>query len=129
MNTHTGTRIVTHHCGDCGTEINPDTETCSEHPNTVVESIVSCSECPHEEPQVELHKRLFPAFIAEVRRLGGIERGSSDWLHEAIRIGLDASDDAVSLAWLCVDDELSQLDRDDPRAVELRAALEQAQEG
>ena len=64
-------------------------------------------------------------FLAEVVRLGGTADNSAGrWLDEAIAIGLSPEDDEDSLAWLCVDDELSNLESDDPRAAVLRAALE-----
>ena len=65
-------------------------------------------------------------FLAEVQRLGGTMAGAADWLAEAVSIGLNADDTAKSLAWTCVDDELSNLDHDDPRAATLRASLEAA---
>ena len=65
-------------------------------------------------------------FLHEVQRLGGTMAGAADWLAEAHRVGLDADDTAESLAWTCVDDELSNLDHADPRATTLRASLEAA---
>jgi hypothetical protein len=65
------------------------------------------------------------AFLAEVKRLGGTIQGAGDWLTEAVNIGLDDNDTAESLAWTCVDDELSNLDpeTDGARIKELRASL------
>lgn len=63
------------------------------------------------------------AFLAELERLGGTLQGALDWIDAAEYIGLDAHDTPLSVARLCIDDELAALEFDDPRAVELRAAL------
>jgi hypothetical protein len=67
-------------------------------------------------------------FLAEVKRLGGTNRNNdaANWLDEARRIGLDSSDTAESLAWTCVDDELSNLEISDPRAAALTLNLDLA---
>ena len=72
-------------------------------------------------------------FLAEVVRLGSTaDHGAGRWLDEAIAIGLSPEDDEESLARLCVEDELSNLESDDPREDEdprvavLRAALKKS---
>lgn len=67
-------------------------------------------------------------FLAEVRRLGGTTQGATDWLEAAKGHGLSPDDTAESLAWLCVDDELSNLDPADDRerCAALKASLEAA---
>ena len=71
-------------------------------------------------------------FLAEVKRLSGDSTGAGRWLDEAIAIGLSPEDDEESLARLCVEDELSNLESDDPREDEdprvavLRAALKKS---
>lgn len=64
-------------------------------------------------------------FLVAVRRLGGTTVGASHWLQEARAIGLTPADTEESLAWLCVDDELSSLDpeTDQDRIKALKAAL------
>ena len=74
-----------------------------------------------------IYRMIWPAFISEVRRLGGTDQGASDWLVVAIQTGLEATDTPESLAWLCVDDELSNLEYGDEYAARLRAALKGAQ--
>ncbi len=67
-------------------------------------------------------------FLAEVKRLGGTLAGAEDWLDACVAsaVGRDG-DTAESLAWLCVDDELSNLDPEVPeqaaRIAKLRANL------
>lgn len=68
------------------------------------------------------------AFLAEVSRLGGTQTGALDWLDEAARVGVSPKETAEWLAWLCVDDELANLDPEDHRCETLKAALEAATE-
>lgn len=50
------------------------------------------------------------AFLAEVKRLGGTLAGASEWLDACAGFARLPDDDGESLAWLCVDSELSNMD-------------------